>query len=106
MLSDSASFVKQTVPPVRDKLTMLCYHDRVRGVGLVVVANRSTTDYMAFVYDAHCPVELRGAGRCEIVEDMDGPCRRPLNMSEILSLRPCEVVVLDVGDLRMEKTHE
>jgi len=106
MLSDSASFVKQAVLPVRDNLTMLCYHDRVRGVGLVVVANRSTTEHVGFRYDARCPVELQGARRCEIVEDMDGPCRRPLNMNETLSLRPCEVVVLDVGDLRMEKMHE
>ncbi len=43
MFSNSASFVKQTVPLVRDNLTMLCYHDRVRGVGPVVATKRSMT---------------------------------------------------------------
>lgn len=98
MLSDTASFVKQTVPSTHDKLTMLCYHDRVHGLGLIVVANRSQTEHAAFTVEARCPAELRGVGRCEIVEDMDGPCRRPLNVNETLFLRPCEVVVLDVGD--------
>ena len=98
MLSDAASFVKQAVPLTHDKVTMLCYHDRVHGLGLIVAANRSQTEHAAFTLEARCPAELRGAGQWEIVEDGDGPCRRPVSMNETLSLQPCEVVVLDTGD--------
>jgi starch synthase (maltosyl-transferring) len=96
LLSDPGSFVKEPVPLVRDKLTMLCYHDRVHGGGLVVAANRSSTRELVFSFRARCPAELQDAGHVLVVGDADGPCRRPLDVNENLPLRPCEVVVLEV----------
>jgi starch synthase (maltosyl-transferring) len=96
LLSDPGSFVKEPVPLVRDKLTMLCYHDTIHGIGLVVAANRSSARELAFSFRARCPAELQDAGHVLVVEDADGPCRRPLDVNETLFLRPCEVVLLDI----------
>lgn len=64
-----ASFVKRTFPPICDKLTMLCYYDRVRDVDPVVEANRSVMECLASTSDVHAehegnlvPAAVRGRG--------------------------------------------
>ncbi|MFZ2412922.1 MAG: hypothetical protein WAW16_01710, partial [Candidatus Cryosericum sp.] len=97
LLSDPANFVKQDDVLHHGNLTMLCYHDSPHSNGLVVVANRSLTAELVLRLVLEHPAAMSVGKEVEIVYDAQGPCRRSVSSADELVLRPCEVVVIEIG---------
>ena len=97
LLSDPANFVKQDDVLHHGNLTMLCYHDSPHSNGLVVAANRSLTTELVLRLALEHPAAMSVGKEVEIVYDAQGPCRRSVSSADELVLRPCEVVVIEIG---------
>lgn len=97
LFSDPANFVKQDDVLHHGNLTMLCYHDSPHSNGLIVVANRSLTTELVLRLSLEHPAVMSVGKEVEIVYDAQGPCRRSVSSADELVLRPCEVVVIEIG---------
>jgi len=97
LLSDPGNFVKQEDLLHHGNLTMLCYHDSTQTDGLVVAANRSLTTELSLRLALEHPVAMPVGKEVKIVYDAHGPCNRLVSSADNVLLRPCEVVVIEVG---------
>jgi hypothetical protein len=97
LLSDPGNFVKQDDVLHYGNLTMLCYHDSPHANGLVVVANRSLAEKLSFTLALEHPAGMPVGEEVEIVYDAQGPCRRSVSSADEVVLRPCEVLVIEIG---------
>jgi hypothetical protein len=97
LLSDPGNFVKQEDLLHHGNLTMLCYHDSTHIDGLVVAANRSLTTDLPLRLALEHPAAMPVGKKVEIVYDAQGPCRRLVSSADNVLLKPCEVVVIEIG---------
>ncbi len=97
LLGDPANFVKQEGLLHHGNLTMLCYHNSAHTAGLVVAANRSLTRELSFRLAQELPAAMSVEERVDVVYDTHGPCRRSVSSADNMLLRPCEVVVMEIG---------
>lgn len=97
LLSNLRNFVKQNDVLHHGNLTMLCYHDSPHADGLVVVANRSRTAELSFRLALELPAAMPVGEGVEIVYDAQGPYRRSVSSADEVVLRPCEVLVVEIG---------
>jgi hypothetical protein len=95
--SDPGNFVKQDDVLHHGNLTMLCYHDSFHSGGLVVAANRSLTAELGLRLALERPAAMPVGKEVEIVYDAQGPCSRSVSSADELVLRPCEVIVIEIG---------